>query len=203
MDIKLILFDYGGVIAPEGFQLGVLKLAQEFNVNFEKMYEIAGYEAGLKLGFTAGQNDERAYWNHVAKLLNTDQDLMNYRYVYLDNFQPRDGMIEIIKQVRKYYDLGIFSDQTNWIYELNDKYGFFKYFKYKFISFDLGTTKHEMNLYSIPTKRTGIKPENILLIDDKQKVIDRATEAGLKGYRFTSIEKCTKYLNQLLEVKHA
>ena len=58
MDIELLLFDFGGVLAPEGFQLGILKLAQEFNVSFEEMYRIAGYKAGLESGYTAGKVGE-------------------------------------------------------------------------------------------------------------------------------------------------
>ena len=39
--IKLILFDFGGVIASEGYELGLLKLSGEFKMSYPEMYKIA------------------------------------------------------------------------------------------------------------------------------------------------------------------
>ncbi|MGM0442371.1 MAG: hypothetical protein ACQEQC_08125, partial [Elusimicrobiota bacterium] len=72
-DIKLVLFDYGGVIAPEGFQLGILKLAHKFDKTFREMYEIAGYRSGLENGYTEGKASEDSYWENMADLLGTDE----------------------------------------------------------------------------------------------------------------------------------
>ncbi len=192
--IRLILFDYGGVIAPEGFQLGILKLAQEFNRPFEEMYRIAGSEAGLNTGFTAGRVGEKVYWRHIGEKLGVGRDLSEYRYFYLDNFQPRQDMLELIKQLKGHYKLGIFSDQTNWIHELDQKYDFFKYFDYRFISYDVHFTKHDREFYDIPSRETKLNPDNILVVDDKPVVVERCREAGLKGYRFTTVDACREYL---------
>lgn len=197
MDIKLILFDFGGVIAPEGFQLGILKLSIEFNIPFKEMYNIVGYQAGLESGYTAGKINEEEYWKIVAGKLNIDRDLSSYKYVFLDNFQPRSEMIDLIKRLHSDYKVGIFSDQTNWIHDINEKYDFFKHFDYRFISYDSGFTKYDDEFYKVPSKETGIKPEEIIIIDDKQRVINKASEFGLKGYLFTSIQACREYLSDL------
>jgi len=197
MEAELILFDFGGVIAPEGFQLGVLKLAQEFNMTFEEMYEIAGYQAGIELGFTAGKVSEAEYWKHVAKLLNTDRDMTKYRDFILDNFQPRSRMLELVKKLRHDYKVGIFSDQTNWIYELDSKYNFLSFFDHIFVSYDVGYTKLDDNFYHVPAKQTGIDPAKILIVDDKPRVIKRIEQAGMKGYLFTFVSECSEYLLNL------
>ncbi len=195
-NIKMVLFDYGGVIAPEGFQLGILKLAQIFGKTFDEMYDIAGYRSGLDNGYTAGKSDEDQYWKSIAEILGVPDDLKKYRYLYLDNFQPRSGMIEIIKSIDDYL-IGIFSDQTNWIYEVDKIYDFMRYFNYLCISYDKGYTKHDLKFYDIPSKETGIPAENILIIDDKPRVIKNARNHGMKGYCFTSVEACTAYLKEL------
>ena len=193
-EISLILFDFGGVIAPEGFQLGVLKLALEFGIPFEKMYELAGNRAALESGYSRGKISEKEYWKILAGLMGTDKDLMEYRYVFLDNFQPRKDMMSLIKKLRPDYDLGIFSDQTNWIYDLDEKYDFMKYFDYKFISFDTGYTKHDDQFYNMPSSRTDIKKENILVVDDKPRVIERVIKSGMNGYRFTSVSEFSGFI---------
>jgi HAD superfamily hydrolase (TIGR01509 family) len=192
-NVKMVLFDYGGVIAPEGFQLGILKLAHIFDRPFEEMYEIAGYLSGLDNGYTAGKTTEDNYWRSIAEILGVPDDLEKYRYVYLDNFQPRAGMVELIETIDN-YQLGIFSDQTNWIYELDKLHDFMRYFNYLCISCDKGYTKHDQNFYDIPAKETGIPAAKILLIDDKIRVIENARRHGIQGYHFTSVEACRSYL---------
>ncbi|MFC2091864.1 HAD-IA family hydrolase [Elusimicrobiota bacterium] len=197
MELKLILFDYGGVIAPEGFQLGILNLSLKFGISYSRMYNIAGYEASLKSGFTAGKIDESRYWEILADLLQTKEDLSDLKYLFLDNFQPRALMIDLIKDLKNYFKTGIFSDQTNWIYELDSKYDFFKYFDYKFISYDQGFTKHDDEFFSIPLRHTGMDPEQILIIDDKQRVVEKAKQFGYKTYHFTAIESCISFLETI------
>lgn len=196
-EIKLLLFDFGGVIAPEGFQLGILKLAFKFNISFKQMYEIAGYKGGLESGYTAGKISEREYWDIVARALNTDEDLMKYRYLFIDNFPPRIDMMELIKTLREEFKVAIFSDQTNWLYDIDKIYGFMSRFDYCFVSYDLGYTKYDDEFYMIPTDTTSIKPENMLLFDDKKRVIDKASGFGIKGHVFTSVDDCKEYLDKL------
>ncbi|MGM0568145.1 MAG: hypothetical protein ACQESB_02880 [Elusimicrobiota bacterium] len=193
--IKMILFDYGGVLAPEGFQLGILKMAQKFNMSYEMMYELAGYKAGFCSGYTAGKVDESFYWKTVSDLLGIKEDLSWCRNLFLDNFQPRRQMIELLESLSEEFQLGIFSDQTNWIYELDAKYDFMKYFEYKCISFDKGSTKHEEKFYMLPSQETGIPSKNIFLFDDKAQVIQRALKSGMKGEVFTTIKGCQNFFN--------
>jgi putative hydrolase of the HAD superfamily len=200
MEIKLILFDFGGVIASEGFQMGILKLAWKFKLPYRDMYKIAGYKAGLESGYKAGKIKEKDYWKIVAMELGVEEDLSRYNYVFLDNFTPRTAMIELVRKLRADYKVGIFSDQTNWIYDIDKKYDFFKYFDYKFISYKLGYTKHDDEFYRIPSKETGIKPEKILIVDDNPRVIDKAAEFGLNSYEFTSIKACKEYLSRLKNI---
>ncbi|NLB35447.1 MAG: HAD-IA family hydrolase [Elusimicrobia bacterium] len=197
-DIELILFDFGGVIAPEGFQLGVLKLAHMYGKTFEEMYEIAGYEAGMDTGYTAGGSPEENYWAAMARILGEYRDISHYRDLYLDNFEPRKDMVEFIAQLSQKNRLGIFSDQTNWIYEIDEQTPFLKYFDYKCISFEKGYTKHDDEFYLLPSQETGVAPEKILVIDDKKRVVERAKSFGMQGYLFVFIRDCIEYLRPFL-----
>ncbi|MBN2407478.1 MAG: HAD hydrolase-like protein [Elusimicrobia bacterium] len=194
MNSELILFDFGGVLAPEGFQLGILILSRMFSKTYKEMYEIVGYEAGLRSGYTAGKTGESVFWKTLSENLGIKDDLASLRYVFLDNFQPRKDMLELVSELKDTYRLGIFSDQTNWIYELDEKYDFFRYFDCRFISYDLGFTKHDSEFYRIPSEKTGIDPASILVVDDKPRVVDNCIKAGMLGYLFTSVSACREYL---------
>lgn len=197
-DIELILFDFGGVIAPEGFQLGVLKLAHIYGKSFEEMYRIAGYDAGIDTGYTSGKAPEEVYWESVSRILGENGNMPRCRDFFLDNFEPRKDMVRLVSELSRKKRLGIFSDQTSWIYEIDSRVPFLKYFDYKCISFEKGYTKHDDEFYLIPSKETGIAPDKILLIDDKKRVIERAESFGMNGYLFVFIRDCISFLSPLL-----
>jgi putative hydrolase of the HAD superfamily len=195
--IKVILLDFGGVISPEGFQLGVLKLSKIYGKDYEEMYEIVGRKAMVESGYIRGERAEREFWEEIAKELDTDKNLMECRSLILDNFVPRKEVMDVVIELKDKFKWGIFSDQTNWIYEVDEKYDFFKYFDYKFISYELGYTKYDDEFYKIPYKEIKIPANNILIVDDKQRVLDKAKEFGYKILRFDSILGFLDFIRQI------
>ncbi|HLD29793.1 MAG TPA: HAD family hydrolase [bacterium] len=197
--LRLILFDFGGVIASEGFQFGILKLALEFGRSYSEMTEIVSRKASYESGYSAGKCGEKEFWKIIAKELNIRRDLSRFRHFILDNFVPRKEVIAAVKRLRGKYRLGIFSDQTNWIHELDGIYGFFRYFDHLFISCDRGMTKHDGRFYELPPGETGYKTSEILLIDDKSRVLETARRKGYKTYLFESVENFVHLSNNLLK----
>jgi HAD superfamily hydrolase (TIGR01509 family) len=185
--IRVILLDFGGVISTEGFQLGILKLSKIYGKSYDDMYEIVGRKALVKSGYINGKGSEKEFWEEIEKELNIDKNLMGCRNLILDNLVPRKEIIDTIIELKDKFKWGIFSDQTNWIYEVDKKYNFLKYFDYKFISYDLGYTKYDDEFYRIPYKEIKLPAKNILIVDDKQRVLDKAKEFGYKTFRFDSI----------------
>ena len=87
----------------------------------------------------------------------------------------------------------------DWIHELDGIHSFFRHFDYRWISCDKGFTKYDAEFYAIPSAETGIEPRNILLVDDKQRVIDMAESAGMNGHLFTSVSECRDFLMSLAQ----
>jgi HAD superfamily hydrolase (TIGR01509 family) len=195
--IKVILLDFGGVISPEGFRLGVLHLSKFYGKEYDTMHEIVAVKALRKSGYLSGKSSEKEFWKVIANELNVNENLMGRRDLILDNFVPRKEIINIVIELKDKYKWGIFSDQTNWIYEVDEKYDFLKYFDYKFISYDLGYTKYDDEFYRIPYKEIKLSAENILIVDDKQEVLDRAKEFGYHTFRFNSIKGFLNFISQI------
>jgi len=195
--VRVVLLDFGGVISPEGFQLGVLKLSKRYGKNYAKMYEITSKKAMVGSGYISGKVSEKEFWKVVAKELRTDENLMKCRSLMLDNFIPRKEVIDTVIKLKDRFIWGVFSDQTNWIYEINEKYDFLKHFDFKFISYDLGYTKYNDEFYITPSQEIKLPPENILIIDDKQRVLDKAKEFGYHIFRFDSIQGFLDFIAQI------
>jgi putative hydrolase of the HAD superfamily len=192
--IKVILLDFGGVIASEGFQLGILKFSKLYGKDYDEMYDIISKKAMVGSGYISGKGSEEEFWNIVAKELGIDQNLSECRNLILDNFVPRKEILDTVVKLKDKFLWGVFSDQTNWIYEIDEKYDFLKYFDYKFISYDLGYSKYDDEFYKIPCKKIKLPAENILIVDDKQRVLDRAKEKGYHVFRFDSLPEFLDYI---------
>jgi len=195
--IRAVLLDFGGVIASEGFQFGVLNLSRRYGKDYDDMYEIVSKKAMVGSGYVSGKGSEQEFWKIVAKELETDENLMECRSMILDNFIPRKEVIDTVLKFKNKFIWGVFSDQTNWIYEIDEKYDFLKYFDYKFISYDLGYTKYNDEFYRIPYKELKLTAENILIVDDKQRVLDKAKEFGYNTFRFDSIKGFLDFIKQI------
>ena len=194
MKIKMFLFDFGGVISPEGFQIGLLKIAQEIGRDFEVVREIAVNKAGLATGYFAGKAAENDFWDALSEGLGLDYSLKPLRYHFIDNFITRSQVTRLIKGLSHFYTVALFSDQTNWIYEVDTVYPFLHIFDHKFISCNSGYTKLDDKFYRLPEEKTGIPPKETMLIDDKDSVLAKANKLGFNTHKFTSVADFKEFI---------
>ena len=100
MKIQAILFDFGGVIAEEGFQQGLYAIAGKFGLDRKRFFQLAN-EAVYNSGYVTGTGSEKDYWNEVRKhsgIMATDEEL---RQEILSRFIPRDWMLEVVRSLRQ------------------------------------------------------------------------------------------------------
>ncbi|HOP36262.1 MAG TPA: HAD-IA family hydrolase, partial [Syntrophales bacterium] len=81
--------------------------------------------------------------------------------------------------------LGILSDQTNWLEELNERDRFFRHFDRVYNSFYLGKSKRDPALFDHVLRLLEIRGEDILFVDDHAGNCERAQRAGMKTIHFT------------------
>jgi putative hydrolase of the HAD superfamily len=187
--IKLALFDFGGVIADEGFKQGLFSISRENNINTQEFYS-AACSIISDCGYLTGDADEKTFWQEVRKqfsLIGTDED---FRDQIFSRFTIRDWMLETVEQLRDQNILtAILSDQTDWLDRLNNKYDFFKYFDRVFNSFYLKQSKHNgWKIYDTVLNEMSIPANFALFIDDNENNIKNAEERGLNAILFKDRE---------------
>jgi putative hydrolase of the HAD superfamily len=184
MKIKAILFDFGGVIAEEGFQQGLYAIAEKFGLDKKRFFQLAN-EAVYHSGYVTGKASEKDYWNEVrehSNIIAPDEEL---RQEILSRFIPRDWMLETVKALKlKDLKTAILSDQSDWLDELDSRYHFFQYFDAVFNSFHLGKTKRDPAIFIEVMETLKTKADETLFVDDNIEHIDRAVAAGLQTHHF-------------------
>jgi putative hydrolase of the HAD superfamily len=177
--IEAVLFDFGGVLAEEGFKEGLMAIARNNKTNPDTVVKKA-YELTFAGGFATAQISEQTFWQMLrqqAGVKGTDAVL---RAAVLSRFRLRPWMLEIVKKLRAaHVHVAILSDQTRWLDELNERYDFFKWFDRVYNSYYLGKTKQEPTIFNDVVSDMKLLPHQVLFIDDSEDNIERAVMQGL------------------------
>jgi len=195
---KAVLFDFGGVLAEEGFREGLKAIARANGLEPEEFYHFVT-EYILSCGYLTGHASEHEFWEGLRKLKGikgTDEQL---RKEILCRFKLRPEMLSMVKGLRsKGLTVGILSDQTNWLDELNEKENFFQYFDFVFNSYHIHRSKKDLRLFKDVTRWLSLKPFEIIFIDDNPENVLRANKAGLYGIVFKNVSCLLNELSHLL-----
>lgn len=183
--IDTVLFDFGGVLAEEGYAKGLHAIAHRHGMNENDFFQCAR-ELIYTTGYVTGRCDEAAYWQAIRArtgIADRDDDL---RSEILSRFALRPFMFDIVARLKAAgIRVAILSDQTNWLDELNARLEFFKLFDAVYNSYHLGKSKADASQFSDIVSRMGDQPQRVLFIDDDGSNCRRAHSAGLKAIRYT------------------
>ncbi len=182
--VKVILFDFGGVLAEEGFREGLMTIARSNGLSAQVFFEMAT-AAVYESGYVVGAADEHWYWDLLRQRSGIRQPDADLRKEILERFILRPWMLEIVSGLRQSgYFVGILSDQTQWLDELDDRDHFFAEFNVVFNSYHLGRGKKDPQIFDEVAERLAVLPSEILFIDDNDGNIERARSRGLQTILF-------------------
>ena len=160
--IEVVLFDFGGVIAEEGWKAG-LKAVAEANGLDEARFLEAATDAIYATGYLLGKADEGSFWNALREKTGIREEDATLTNEIFDRFLLRSWMIDLVKRLKaKQMTVGILSDQTEMLDRLNRRYDFFKWFDYVFNSYHIGKGKRDISLFDDIARTLGKSPDRII-----------------------------------------
>jgi putative hydrolase of the HAD superfamily len=186
--IKVIFFDFGGVLAEEGFREGLLAIARQHGLDPQKFLNTA-IDLTFNQGFVTGKIDVNKYWHMLREKtgIPAPDDVLSH--AVLSRFIIRPWMFDLVKKLKQaFIRVAILSDQAPWLDEFAKKKGFLQLFERIFNSYYLGMCKRDLALFDYVVAEMGVKPAEALLIDDNLGNIERAEQRGLKGILFQTRE---------------
>ncbi len=196
--IKAILFDFGGVIAEEGFKNGLQAIARQQGLKpglfFSKARDLV-----YSTGYVLGQVDESAYWKAVRRETGLRMDDNQFRNEILNRFIIRPAMLKTVQDLKKKgFLVGILSDQSNWLEELDEKYDFMSHFDRVFNSYHLHKSKKEPSLFAEVCAYLKLEAREVLFIDDNPGNIERAASKGLNTIHFRNVADFKQKLEKII-----
>lgn len=182
--IKAALFDFGGVIAEEGFLEGLYAIGTKNGLD-PKEFFAAVDRLIYETGYLIGKEDEAAFWDAVRSRTGVTGDDESLRREILNRFVIRPDVLCCADMLRT---RGIFvamlSDQTNWLDEINELTSLFGHFDRIFNSFWIHKSKRDASVFVDVCSAIRVVPEETLFIDDNSNHIERARGQGLQTIQF-------------------
>lgn len=198
--IRAVLFDFGGVLAEEGFREGLHFIARANGLDSDTFFQ-AGREAVYGTGYVTGRGTEADLWASLRgrfRFAGSDDALSA---VVLERFVLRPAMLAAVEALRKEgIACGILSDQTDWLERLDRRDGFFRHFDRVYNSYRLGKSKRDASLFDDVVADLGLRPAEAVFLDDDEGNVARARSRGLQAIRCDSPPGCLIALEELLGI---
>ena len=197
--VKAIIFDFGGVLSDEGFRNGLTAIARQNGLDTEAFFQKAK-EMIYEAGYVTGRVDERAYWEKLREETGIKGHDAELREAILTRFVLRPRMIEEVDRLRSAgYLVVLLSDQTNWLDELDEGAGIYRHFDYVFNSFKMGISKREPSLFDLVVDKAGVRPGEVVFIDDNSDNLQVARDQGWQTILFRDMAAFERELEALLK----
>lgn len=187
--IRAVLFDFGGVLAEEGFREGLKAIAKEKGVDPDDFYKISS-NLVYQTGYITGGCDEHSYWDAVREKTGVKGPDHEFREKILKRFKLRPTLMAVAEKIRSSgLIVVILSDQTNWLDELDQRTPFHHQFDYVFNSYHLKKTKRNPSIFRDVCTLLSVRPKEVLFVDDNIENVRRAASQGLRTIHFKGVNE--------------
>lgn len=197
MNIKNIIFDFGGVILDIDPELTVNEFVKLGFKNYEKLMSHV-FVDDIIAKFDKGILTPELFRNRLREFLNIDvddQELDDAWNALLYDI-PRER-IDVIEKVKDNYNIFLLSNSNEihydlFVRDLQLRFGYREFdelFDKAYFSFDLHLLKPDPSIYEFVLNQHSMIPEETLFIDDKKENTDAAHHLGIKTYQLSKPER--------------
>ena len=197
--IRCVLFDFGGVIAEEGFRRALEDAADRHGLDPEALLRHA-MDAVYESGFVLGQGGESDFWRALQGKMPFPETFDSFRAAIMRGFVVRPEMLALVDELRsRGIVVAILSDQTHWLDELDRRDGIFRHFDRVFNSYHLGKGKRDPTVFRDVLASLGCSPEEALFVDDSAGHVERARRMGLAAIHCEDPVTCVEAVRRRVE----
>ncbi len=177
--IQAVVFDLGGVLFSEGKSVALEKLA---TVNgYERMLVGAILSSPKSILLRKGLLSDGDFWQWAQQQLPPGYDSRLIQQEWYNGYTLDKDVYQLIASLRKKYSIIAFSGNIkSRVAFLEGKYHFRHLFDVEVYSFDFHMTKPEREFVQVMIEKSGVRPEEIVYIDDNDSYATPARELGLK-----------------------
>jgi len=195
--IKALVFDFGNVVVTNDWNYICPEKDKEFTRYFGvTMQEFKkGWDVAWPL-IRIGKITEDEFWKLFLEESGVKNiDISHAKELWRKYQSQIPGMIDLIIRLRNRYPLlGCTDNGKEWVEYYKTTYHLDIYFDAIVCSADVGDHKPHPKIYREVIKKTGVKPDEILFIDDNDSPLEGAKNSGMQTLKFNNASQLEKDL---------
>lgn len=193
-EVKLIAFDMGHVFVDfdwdevcKGFMAKRAELSRD-DVRHAMRYLGA-------LGYERGSIGTAEFLKELNEKLGITLTLEEFRTLWNATFHENPDMAILLRHLSGKLPLYLLSNTNEEHYGyLQSTYNVARHFQELILSYQVGCSKPEAQIYHEVINRSGLPAENILFIDDLPDNVKAARDVGMQAIQFTGIDNLKQEL---------
>jgi glucose-1-phosphatase len=204
--IKAVVFDFGNVIINIDVEKTVLAFSEltfKSTTRIKQLFADAEVFKKYETGFYSDDEFRDVIRQILSYPLNDQEIDQAWNALLLDVPKKRLDFLESLKMK---YSIYLLSNTNNIHIEqcrqyFRTKFGITNFetiFNETFLSYKMGLWKPEYKIYDAVINKIGLKPQEILFLDDNQDNIDAASDLGIQCIKINPPECFTEILEHIL-----
>lgn len=196
MDIKAVIWDFGGVLVRTDANNGREALAQRLGISRQAL-EARVFDGDNRRQAQTGAVDGEAYLQEVAAEFGLS--VAELRQTFFGDDHLDHELMAYIRGLHPRYKVGLLSNAMNNLREvLQTQYPILDAFDAVLISGEVGVMKPHPAIYLLAAERLGVQPAEAVFVDDFAHNVAGAREVGMQAVLFQSREQTLADLRTLL-----
>ena len=196
-EIKAIVFDLGNVLLPYNPWRAVFNIAR---VTKKNPLVIAAYFLTHRKWhiFDEGKLTAEEFFTTVRDDLKLQVERHEFESAFTDMFEENSTVINLLPLLKDKFQLFLLSD-INPVHAhfCFNRYKFFKIFNDKILSYEVKAKKPAFKIYEALQAAAGLKPHEMVFIDDRIKNVKGARDYGIHAIHFKSEKKLCQTLHNM------
>ncbi len=187
--LKSLLFDIGEVISDTDFAT----LNREFGLRIGVSPTLAGeYYQAHHDEHLLGKISQEEFFNTFVKAGASSE--LNLPAIWLEEAvkctKLNQELLDKLKTLKQQgYILGALTNVTFTRKVIDEYFKLYDYFNFALLSCDEGLKKPDVEFYKLAVQKAGVKPEEMLFIDDKPSNMSPAEQLGMQTIVYEGNEK--------------
>ena len=198
--IKVILFDLGGPIVDWERGMNAVYRKHEDHRNLERDTLRNLFQQYIDGGLVGEFHSIVDFFNKTKPSIDMTVEELNE---VLDEANAamyvRPEMVAYIKELKKKYQIALLSNFTSGLEKfLQEIFKIYHLFDLVVSSYNVKMKKPDPRIYKHTLEKLGVRPEEVVFIDDLEENVKGAEATGIKGIIFKSVDQCKYDLDKLL-----
>jgi epoxide hydrolase-like predicted phosphatase len=200
MDIRAVIFDFGGVIVRTEDRSPRQQLASRLGMTYEQLSDLI-FNSDTARRAALGEISTQEHWDAIRIKLGLS--LQEFPAVPRD-FWGGDSLdldlVDYIRSLRPQYKIGLLSNAWDDLRDmLENGWKISGVFDTIVISAEVGVVKPDPEIYHIILERLGVAPAEAVFVDDFSENVVGARAVGMHAIRFKNSHQARAELDQILD----